>query len=523
MKEIKLNQINQILNIINNVNQIIIKEKNPKQLIQQICKLLVENGVNFAWIVLFDKNQDFISFAEYGLYEDSKKLKNLLKSGQLNECCKKSLKTSELIKIQNKKIECPICPLPKKENSTDISIRLIHQNRIFGTLCVCIPNKLIYMMDYLSLYNNIAATIGYALYNIELKESKLQVEINQSEILHKLNEAQRIAQIGSWDWDMITNEIWWSDETYLIFGNKPKKLTQNIIIDKKYIHPDDIKFYTNNIENCIINGADLNIEIRLILDNNQVKHCQICGQIYFKRKGEPIRFTGIILDITDRINADKKIKNSLLEKEQMLQEIHHRVKNNLQIINSLLNLQADRIKDPEIVKIFKVSQNRIHSMKLVHEKIYQNENLSSINFKDYITTLAYELYRMYHIDIDRYKLILDVEPVNLNLENAIPCGLILNDLISNSLTHAFIGREEGELKITMCHIDKEKIKLIVSDNGIGIPDNIDVRNSESLGLKLIYMLGEGQLKGKIKLNKNNGTSYEFTFKKKKPNKISQNL
>jgi len=229
-----------------------------------------------------------------------------------------------------------------------------------------------------------------------------------------------------------------------------------------------------------------------------------------KKKGEVEALLGIVRDVTERKKAEEKIKLSLKEKEVLLREIHHRVKNNLQIVSSLLSLQSQYIKDKLCADMLKESQNRIRSMALIHEKLYQSEDLASINADEYIGTLVHGLLRSYATRTDQITLTIDVEDISLKVDTAIPCGLIINELVSNSLKHAFPHRK-GEIKV-MLHSLKRDIELLVTDNGIGLPEDIDFRTTETLGLRLVTILAEDQLNGEIELDRTDGTAFHIRFK-----------
>jgi two-component sensor histidine kinase len=158
---------------------------------------------------------------------------------------------------------------------------------------------------------------------------------------------------------------------------------------------------------------------------------------------------GVIVDLTDIKNIENNLKASLNEKEILLREIHHRVKNNMQIISSLLNLQTEYVDDEEAVNVLKESQNRVRSMAIIHEKLYQSKDLTHINFVDYIQSLVLNLFYSYDIDNTQIKPILKIEDISLNIETAVPCGLIISELISNSLKYAFPNRMNGEIIVSL--------------------------------------------------------------------------
>jgi len=217
-------------------------------------------------------------------------------------------------------------------------------------------------------------------------------------------------------------------------------------------------------------------------------------------------------EIVERKQAEERIKGSLREKEVLLKEIHHRVKNNLQVISSLLKLQAEYAWDEKDIVLFKESQNRIKAIALVHEKLYQSENLASVDLNEYINHLANALFRTYGVDTNRIALKIDVADVILGVVTAIPCGLIINELVSNSLKYAFPEGKKGEIKITLGSRNKGNIELTVSDNGIGMPKDLDSREAKSLGLKLVHILTD-QLGGKLEVDRSEGTSIHIQFKK----------
>ncbi len=212
--------------------------------------------------------------------------------------------------------------------------------------------------------------------------------------------------------------------------------------------------------------------------------------------------------------ARKKIENdisrSLKEKEVLLKEIHHRVKNNLQIVSSLFYFQSKKITDPVTLEIFRDGQNRVKSMALIHEKLYQSGDLANIDFKEYVKKLSNFLFQSYGVNQSKFKLKNNVTNVQLNVNMAVPCGLIINELISNSFKHGFKGMESGEIRIDMEHDENNKLILKVSDNGKGMPKDLNIAESDSLGLRLVNNLTI-QLNGKVEFFNRNGTTVKITF------------
>lgn len=220
----------------------------------------------------------------------------------------------------------------------------------------------------------------------------------------------------------------------------------------------------------------------------------------------------IVRDITERKIMGERIKASLKEKDLLLKEIHHRVGNNLQVIYSLLHMQSAYIKDKKSLDIFKGCQDRLMSMSLIHKTLYKSKDLTYIDFHDYINKLANRLYHSYGVSTDRVALKINADNVPLGIDTAIPYGLVISELVSNSLKHAFPEGREGEIRIILRSSDKNEYELIVSDNGIGMPENFDFRNTETLGFKIVIIFGEENRKGKIELNRNEGTEFLIKFK-----------
>jgi PAS domain S-box-containing protein len=224
-------------------------------------------------------------------------------------------------------------------------------------------------------------------------------------------------------------------------------------------------------------------------------------------------FNGIVCmaqNITDRKNAEDQIKASLKEKETLLQEIHHRVKNNMQVISSLLKLQSNNIEDDRIKEALKESQNRINTMSAVHETLHSSENLSGIDLKGYLPKVATSIFQTYNVNPSKVKLNISIEEMPISINQASPLGLVINEVVSNSLKYAFPKDRKGEITINMKKLDKE-LELTVKDNGVGMPEDFDWKNAKSLGLKLVRTLVENQLKGSIDIESKNGTKFTIKF------------
>jgi PAS domain S-box-containing protein len=459
-----------------------------------------------------------------------------------------------------------------------------------------------------------------------------------------LAEAQKMAHIGNWEWDIATDKAYWSEEMYRIFGRDPQKLAPSYKEYLSYIHPDDLEKYlnaTNNTRKISSSGVDF----RIILASGEERTLHIKSEFIFNDENIPIRVKGIVQDITESKKAEGKIRYlanivessldaigtisldgiitswnkgaeriygyseeeilgkhvsilssphlatetmrliKLIKKGEIYhqyetlrlgkdgkkiyvsiiyspifdnngkltaisvigrditerkiaeetlaniesarkKEIHHRIKNNLQVISSLLELQAEKfsnkewIKNSEVLEAFKESQDRVVSMALIHEELYKGGDADTINFSQYINELAESLLQTYRIGNRIINLKLNLqENVFFGIDTAIPMGIIVNELVSNSLKYAFLGRNNGEIRINLYREENREYRtegkksttftLSISDNGVGIPKNLDIENLDSLGLQLVTSLVD-QLDGELELKRNKGT--EFTIK-----------
>ncbi len=253
----------------------------------------------------------------------------------------------------------------------------------------------------------------------------------------------------------------------------------------------------------VLESGITNQEMSLVAKNGKIIPVLASISVIQDKNENNLGILCVCSDLTDHKQAEEARR-----KEVLLKEIHHRVKNNMQIISSLLSLQSRYIEDDKYKEMFKESRNRIRSMALIHEKLYQSQNLENINVCEYITDLVEGLVRSYS-DQD-ITLRIEADDIYLGVDSTVPCGLIINELVSNALKHAFPDKK-GEIRVGF-HENEGVITLKIADNGIGIPDTIDFKNTETLGLRLVTILTEDQLEGEINLTRGKGTEFCITFK-----------
>ncbi len=331
-----------------------------------------------------------------------------------------------------------------------------------------------------------------------------------------LNRSQAISHVGSWELDLEINRLKWSDEVYRIFGIRPQEFDATYEAFLDTVHPEDRQAVDATYFESMQEGRNsYEIEHRIIRqDNGDVRTVHEKCEHIKDASGRIVRSIGMVQDITERKAAERQIEASLREKETLLKEIHHRVKNNFQIITSLLSLQERTIENEELRLLLREPKNRIRAMSLIHDRLYHSDDLSRIDFADYLRGITREIFNTYYRDSNRVKLKIDADRIYLDIQHAIPCGLIVNELVSNSIKYAFPPDEKkkGTIVVSM-HEAKGACELLVSDNGIGIPENIDIDNTRTLGLRLVHMLVKNQLKGTYELSRKTGTEYTIHFNK----------
>jgi len=294
-----------------------------------------------------------------------------------------------------------------------------------------------------------------------------------------------------------------------LYGRAVSEFMANPDLWRTIIHPEDRPRVEQSFESLDQNES-YSLEYRIVRPDGDIRWVQDCGQLVRNSCGTPVRVEGVIADITERRRANEEIRASLREKEAMLKEIHHRVKNNLQIISSLLSLQVEKLHDDATLIAMRESQNRVRSMALVHETLYQSGNLGRIDLSEYVSALCRHLFRSHGIDGARICLSLNVAQESLDLEQAIPFGLIINELVSNSLKYAFPDALSGTIEVDFKIVSDRYYMLCVSDDGVGLPEGVELGSLQSLGLQLVQDL-ISQLSGCLTILRAPRTEFRITF------------
>jgi len=335
----------------------------------------------------------------------------------------------------------------------------------------------------------------------------------------RLKMGMDMAKMVYWEYSTEKDIFTFDDQFYALYGTNADEEGGNLLSGTEYIErfvdPSGYEIMANEfaktfeIDDPEFTGHAAHWMIRA---DGERRYILVHFKIMYDAKGNKIGTRGVNQDITELKNAEDSLNQSLKDKDMLIKEIHHRVKNNLMIISSLLNLQSNYLKDKESIEIFRESQNRAKSMALIHERLYQSEDLKSIGFKEYITTLANDLYRNYVEDPERVELQLDISDLDIDIDHAIPLGLILNELITNSMKYGFPDDRSGKVFVKFCK-EADEYVLRVGDDGIGFPSDVDFKNTNTLGMQLVNGLSQ-QVDGDLELNTDNGTEFIIRFKEK---------
>ena len=391
-----------------------------------------------------------------------------------------------------------------------MAVPLFSRDAVIGILRVGSKDRGAYTQWNLELLGRIGTQIAGAVANSQLYAERVQAE----EALRSSEEQTRLIVETAYDafisMDAEGLVTAWNTQAESIFGwSKVEAIGQNLaslVMPARYRerHQRDLEHFLRTWE-----GPVLNQRIELEVQHRDGHEFPVELTVSPLKTGETYIFNAFVHDITERRQAEEQTRASLAEKEVLLKEINHRVKNNLQIISSLLNLQSRDIQDERALRSFQVSQDRIKAMALVHEKLYQSEDLARIDFGEYIKSLATDLGSTYGFGLRHIDLKIDVEDILLGVDTAIPCGVIVNELVANSLKHAFPGDRPGEIAISFREVDGQ-YTMVFKDEGVGLPEDLDISHPSSLGLTIVNAL-TGQLGGAIDLGRNGGCEIILTF------------
>ncbi|MBF0527973.1 MAG: cache domain-containing protein [Deltaproteobacteria bacterium] len=354
---------------------------------------------------------------------------------------------------------------------------------------------------------------------LEASNHSLRLEIEERQRIQEmlqenqkvLFKAEQIARLGSWEWNLQNDKSIWSDQHFRNIGFQPGEVQAGWTNFFAHVHPEDQKIVEKMLASFSQNEGVDEVIYRTVHSQGEMRYIRSKGELIKDETGRPWKYTGTSLDITAEKLAEKELLASLREKEILLQEVHHRVKNNMQVIISLLSLQAARLTDQSLIEILRESENRIRSMALVHESLYQSTNISAISFDKYIADLVYMLIDSYYRPTISVDCQFNLQELELTIEQAVPVSLIMTELISNAFKHAFSPDQKGILSLACRTTENKWGEVRVGDNGSGLSTEVATFHSSSMGMQLVKGLATTQLKGTIQINQAGGTEFIISW------------
>ncbi|AUB42733.1 DNA-binding response regulator, NarL/FixJ family, containings REC and HTH domains [Nostoc flagelliforme CCNUN1] len=363
-----------------------------------------------------------------------------------------------------------------------------------------------WLASYFPIQSEADQPISIGIVVVEISDRKRAEQMLELQAVITRNMAEGICLIHATD----SVFVYANPKFEQMFGYEPGELIgQHVSIvnyGDEHTTPEEVY---QAIRTVVLQHGEANYEVYNVKKDGTPFWCRANASIFEHPEYGSV-VVAIQQDITEHKQTQEEIKASLKEKEVLLKEIHHRVKNNLGIVSSLLQMQCRRTEDPVVTAILRNSQNRIASIALVHEKLYRSEDLADIDFAQYIPDLTTHLFDSYNVSSSQIQLKIQVDNASLDIETAIPCGLIINELVSNALKYAFVGNRRGEIEVKFYQESESTLALIIRDNGIGLPENFDSKKAKTLGITLVQGLVK-QLRGKLEIDSDHGTQFKITF------------
>jgi PAS domain S-box-containing protein len=346
--------------------------------------------------------------------------------------------------------------------------------------------------------------------NMEDTTSTHKAKVDKKKLQKAKLEERRIFMAGpimiiKWAYSADDPVLSVSENVEKILGYTVDQFMSSNMVPSKIIHPSDLEMVRETSRKAVDSGksAFKSAPYRLLKKDGSYIWVSDYSTINRDADGKPMYFSGIVWDISTVIEAE-------LELKILLREVHHRVKNNMQVIISLLNIQADHVRDERLSEIFGETQNRIRSMALIHDKLFRSKRMSDIDFGSYIGSLILELKNFYAVDTDSIHIHQKIAGLKLDIDKAIPCGLIVNELVTNALKYAFPDKREGDIWISAVPVGGTRAMIEVKDNGVGLREDLVFEEAQSMGLRIVRILTE-QLGGSMEINTEKGSSFSLTF------------
>ncbi len=509
--EVHIKHLNSVLTAIRNVNQLIVTEKDIDSLLRKSCDALVEaRGYDVVWLGSLEDGERFSAVVGSGFQDKVSRFSKHITSGDHPPCIRDALVRKETVLVPDRSRACEDCFFRDTCLGKEaVIIRVEHAGRFYGLLIVLLAPGVAVDDEEERLLVEVASDIGLALNGIAVEEARERAEEAFIESEARLRRVIENMPVMLDAFDDEGNIIAWNSECEKVTGFNSREIINNPGAAKiLYPNQDCENYIYSMLMEC--GGNFRNLEWDITCKDGSVR------TILWSNRSEKYPIPGwyswaIGIDITERRKAEEQIKRSLREKEVLLREIHHRVKNNLQVVSSLLNMQARVASDQDTVNALLESYDRINAMALIHTQLYESENLSEINMNNFVGRLMMQLFQSRQIDGTRITYTTHITDHPLPISIALPTGLIVNELLTNALKHAFREEYAGMVEVTLIIADNGAVRMTVRDNGAGMPEGFNIHESKTLGLRLVQILVEDQLQGTLDVVRDRGTTFNMEF------------
>lgn len=500
-----------------NISKLIIREKNQDNLAGASCNYLSDiSGYNNVIIFLFGNKYYSHIWMESGNPESLRKLKTSIMKHEYPLFVRDALKQRGTTCVSGA-VYADNFPDDGDTPKNCIICKLAHGKRTFGFLMILVEPEFTACIEDQFLLTEAVEDISYALNNLFMERQRKVIEESLRRKNHELGERVKELKCLYGISKLISNLNLSIDEVFQLAAEllPPSWQYPDITCGRITLH--GVEYKTENYRDSQWNqsaGIFIKGEKAGVVEVNYLREMPPIDEgPFLKEERHLIDALGILLgNIARKKEDEENLKNSLTEKEVLLKELHHRAKNNLQLISTLLKFQARHSNDQESLRILQELQNRLNIMAMLHDKLYQSEFLSDIDFETYLKSIVINIVKSLNYNSEKIYVNLDIGNLRLDVNKAIPCAMVINELVTNSFKHAFKEDKEGEIKILFKPRGENSYIIVVSDNGIGMSEDVDLNTTKSLGLKIVRLLVQ-QLHGNITITRNGGTQFEVRFTK----------
>ncbi len=522
-RAVKTERILRAYRVISECNQALTRSNDEQRLAEEICKLLVTSGnYSLAWV-------------GYAERDDRKSVRPVASAGNVYGYLQTirvawsddtygwgpvgvAIREGRTTAVQN--IEESGKEIPWKEAAREcgyrsfMSVPVRVDRRDVGALTIYSKDPGAFDEQEKELLQGLAEDLGYGIAALRTDEERSRVQRELEANQERLKRAERLGQFGSWEYNIRAYELTWSDELYRIFGYKPREVTPGKHIALSHITEDTRIRMEAALKKALAGEGGFTIEHSVYKKDGSIAQVLSMADVVEDKAGKPERIIGALHDISERKWWEEALQQTLDERETLLRELLHRSKNTLQVITSMINLRRTSIGEPHTQTFLLELESKLHSMALVHEKLYESESFSRLNLHEYVRELGELLRNALVIDPNRISCRYELEEMEGSIETAVPLGLIFNELFTNAVHHGFAEGSSGEVRIELSFDgeSREVGRLTMRDSGRGLPPGFDPERSSGLGIQTVTILARSQLRGEVEFRSVDGTECTVWFR-----------